>query len=136
MNSAAASAPSSPSAPSAPHQGHLSGPGPALSPIWQGMIPLSRHVPDPTDPRAGSVAAWGAWLLGDAARRPSACPRCGRLGPLSESLAHLLGEHDASYAEAARWLEDSDPDLHALAVHYLAGKERAGGREEPRCASR
>lgn len=71
------------------------------------------------------AAAWIAELLGELALEPARCPRSGEEGPLVDVLNHLLRHHEAGYAEAAAWLESCDPDLYALAVHYLAGKARA-----------
>lgn len=74
------------------------------------------------------AAAYVELLLGDVARMPLPCPRSGRPGPLVDVLDHLLRHHRATYAEAALWLEDCEPDLCALAIHYLAGKARQEAR--------
>ena len=104
---------------------------PTASPLWHGMIALQRPA-DPLDDRTAAVVAWVEHLLqeGAYARRP--CPRCGRTGHLAESLSHLLCDHGAGFAEAAAWLEAADPDLHALAVHYLVVKDRGSAEEAPR----
>ena len=44
--------------------------------------------------------------------------------PVVAVLDHLLVDHGATYDEAARWLDDRDPDLFALAIHHLAGLAR------------
>lgn len=96
---------------------------PMPSPLWQGMVPLERNV-DPADDRLPAVLAWVSALLGNAAGTPVPCPRCGRTGGVPDTLDHLFGDHAATYAEVADILERADPDLFALAVHYLAGKAR------------
>ena len=97
---------------------------PTPSPLWHGMIALRRPA-DPLDDRTGAVVAWVEHLLQEAAQRWLPCPRCGRTGHLPETLSHLLAEHGASYAESAAWLEGTDADLYALAVHYLVVKHQA-----------
>lgn len=77
---------------------------------------------DPTHPAAG----WTVHLLQEAASTRLPCPRCGVVAPVATNLDHLLRHHRAGYDEAAAWLEDADPDLFSLAVHYLATKARAG----------
>jgi hypothetical protein len=83
---------------------------------------------DPTHP----AAAWAAHLLQEAALTVLPCPRCGRAASVRTNLDHLLREHRGTYAEAAAWLEDADPDLFALAVHYLATKARTSRRPASR----
>ena len=76
---------------------------------------------DPTHP----AAAWATHLLQEAASIRLPCPRCGREAVVGVTLDHMLRHHRAGYAEAAAWLEEADPDLFSLAVHYLATKARA-----------
>lgn len=77
---------------------------------------------DPTHP----AAAWAAHLLQETASIRLPCPRCGRVAAVRTNLNHLLRDHRARYAEVATWLEEADPDMFSLAVHYLATKARAG----------
>jgi len=115
---------------SAPNAGVQQRPGgcvPFPSALWHGMVLLRRDPPDPEDGATPSVVAWVDVLLQEAAREPLNCPRCGRSGTLSETLRHLLADHGAGFGESAEWLESIDPDLYALAVHYLASKSRAEG---------
>jgi hypothetical protein len=70
------------------------------------------------------AAAYVGVLLGDMARTTVLCPRSGEVGPPVDVLDHLLRHHGVSYQEAAEWLEAAEPDLFAVAVHYLAGKAR------------
>ncbi|HYH52096.1 MAG TPA: hypothetical protein VEG38_21345 [Acidimicrobiia bacterium] len=72
------------------------------------------------------AAAWAAHLLQEAATTCLPCPCCGRRASVRTNLDHLLRDHGTGYAEVAAWLEDADPDLFSLAVHYLAAKARAG----------
>jgi hypothetical protein len=90
---------------------------------WWNFEQLSRW--DPTDP----AAAWAAHLLQDAALIPLPCPRCGKVGSVRSNLDHLLRDHKGTYAEAAAWLEDAEPDLFSLAVHHLATKARASRQD-------
>lgn len=102
---------------------------PTASPLWHGMIALQRPA-DPLDDRIGAVVAWVEHLLQEGADCRLACPRCGRTAHLPEALSHLLTDHAATFGEAAAWLEGIDPDLYALAVHYLAVKHQ-GARPHP-----
>lgn len=86
---------------------------------WWNFEPRSHH--DPTHP----AARWVAHLLQEAASTRLSCPRCGIVASVPINLDHLLRHHRASCDEAAAWLEDADPDLFSLAVHYLAAKARA-----------
>lgn len=97
---------------------------PMPSPLWHGMLLRHREGVDLADDRAPAVIDWVSSLLQGAARAPLACPRCGSVAPVAETLTHLFAAHDAGYAEAADTLEGADPDLYALAIHYLASKAR------------
>ena len=89
---------------------------------WWNFERLSQW--DPTHP----AAAWATHLLQEAASICLPCPRCGVEASVRTNLDHLLRDHRAGYAEAAIWLEQADPDLFSLAVHYLATKARASRR--------
>ncbi|MEW6471402.1 MAG: hypothetical protein AB1679_03945 [Actinomycetota bacterium] len=58
-------------------------------------------------------------LLPEWARTTATCPHCPVDGTLATVLEHMLRDHDSEVQGAAAWLETVDPDLFALAVHYL-----------------
>ncbi|MEW6474816.1 MAG: hypothetical protein AB1679_21410 [Actinomycetota bacterium] len=93
---------------------------------WWNFERLSQW--DPTHP----AAAWATHLLQEAALIPLPCPRCGKSASVRSNLNHLLRDHKGTYAEAATWLEEAEPDLFSLAVHYLATKARSSRQDMDR----
>ena len=71
------------------------------------------------------VASWVSCLIDQAADTPVACPLCPQRGGAAAILDHVLGDHGASFSQAATWLETVDADLFSLAVNYLMSKDRS-----------
>jgi hypothetical protein len=75
-------------------------------------------------PLRSPVAEWIRHLMDGSSDTTVICPRCGRQGGAPAMLDHALTDHGLTFFEAATWLELSDPDLFALAIHYLMSKGR------------
>jgi hypothetical protein len=112
------------------------------------MIPYGSEPTGRATPAGSQHPSSAGWVLGNThpavllvrelipewARPTATCPHCPVDGTVTTVLDHVLSDHDTAVQGAAEWLETVDPDLFALAVHYLISGAHTAATLNTRCS--